>query len=440
MRPIYTGWLLALLLSMAAFWPTVVQATHVRAGEIIVRRIPNPTSGSSLTYEITLTAYYDFQNGRVAADAADRVLFCFGDGNQYEVERVRPVRFLNAATTINVYRTTYTYAAGGAYAISARIVNRNEFTRNYNGGVNTQEFNFFVTTTIFANDQLGLNSNPVLLNAPVDTARIGQRYCHNPAAFDPDGDSLSYRIAIPQRAQDGESSTSVGACRSLPLPAYVLPNLIGAPGRTEAGTSGATFTVNPRTGDVCWDAPAEAGQYNYAFIIQEWRQGVLIGEITRDVQVIVIDSPNKRPLIDPLTDVCAEAGSLITQPIRVVDPDGHRLVVQGFGGPFNRTAEGQPLGASEAIAPDYATLTPPGGGQPSPASSSFRWQTNCLQLREEPYQITIRASDQPPRSQGASLVSYQSFQVQLVGPRPLGLVARPLTGAANSSGRAIQLS
>ncbi|MBO0953370.1 gliding motility-associated C-terminal domain-containing protein, partial [Fibrella sp. HMF5405] len=173
-----------------------------------------------------------------------------------------------------------------------------------------------------------------------------------------------------------------------------LPSDVISPGRTEAGTSPASFSVNAKTGDVCWDAPMEAGQYNYAFIIQEWRNGVLIGEITRDVQVIVIDATNKRPLIDPIADVCAEAGTLVTQNIRVVDPDGNRVIVLGYGGPFNRSADNVVYNPS-IIPPAFATLTPNGTAQNSPATSVFNWQTNCAQLRQEPYQITIKANDIP---------------------------------------------
>ncbi|HEX9958213.1 MAG TPA: gliding motility-associated C-terminal domain-containing protein, partial [Fibrella sp.] len=263
MRATYTGWLLALLLGISLLLPHALQATHVRAGEITTRRLP----GNGLRYEITLTAYYDIIGGSGAAQAAENVQFCFGDGTPFrDVPRLLPIRSLNRGTSINIYRVEYTYPGPGVYAISARVVNRNDGTRNIQNGA-SQNVNFFVTTTISANAALGLNSNPILLNPPVDTARIGQKYCHNPAAYDPDGDSLAYRIAIPQYSADGSP------CRSFAVPQYQLPNQIQAPGRTEAGTSPSSFSVNSRTGDVCWDAPVEAGQYNYAFIIEEWRNG-----------------------------------------------------------------------------------------------------------------------------------------------------------------------
>ncbi len=422
----FTGWRLALLLGVGLLVPHLAQATHVRAGEITTRRLP----GDGLRYEITLTTYYDIEKGFSAAAVADKALFCLGDGVSFTVDR-NSIRPLNRATTINIYRTIYTYAGPGVYPISARIENRNDLTRNIKNG-SSQNVNFFVTTTISANTALGFNTNPILLNPPVDSARIGQKYCHNPAAFDPDGDSLSYRRAIPQFSTDGAT------CRSLNVEQYQFPNEVLAPGRTEAGGSPSTFTVNSRTGDVCWDAPVEAGQYNYAFVIQEWRNGVLIGEIVRDVQVIVIDATNRRPLIDPIADICAEAGSLISQTIRVTDPDGNRVVVRGFGGPFNLSPDN--ISFDPAIVPPaFASLNPVSGiSQPSPSSSTFSWQTNCTQIRNLPYDITIKATD-VLTNRSVSLSSYATFGVRLIGPRPQNLTARGAT-VGNASGRAIVLN
>ncbi|RYF72969.1 MAG: gliding motility-associated C-terminal domain-containing protein, partial [Cytophagaceae bacterium] len=253
MRASYTGWLLVLILGTCLLIPSVVQASHVRAGEITTRRVAG--SGAGITYEITLTAYYDIANGRLAAEQATFATFCFGDGTSINVDRIS-IRPLGRGTTINVYRTTYTYPGPGVYSISAQLINRNGGTRNISNG-GSAEYSFLVTTTISANTALGFNSNPILLNPPVDSARIGQKYCHNPAAYDPDGDSLAYKIAIPQY------STQNVPCRSFAVPQYQFPADVISPGRTEAGTSPASFSVNSRTGDVCWDAPMEAGQYNY---------------------------------------------------------------------------------------------------------------------------------------------------------------------------------
>ncbi|GAB3918260.1 gliding motility-associated C-terminal domain-containing protein [Larkinella terrae] len=404
-------------------------ATHVRAGEITTRRI----SSTALTYEITLTVYFDIRpgptGGLVAARAQNDVNFCFGVGNQMRrVPRVAAEsRNINSNTSINIYRTTYTYPGPGNYDISCTITNRNEGTRNIPNSIQT---NFKLRTTIVVNAGLGLNSTPVLLNPPLDSARVGQKWCHNPAAFDADGDSLAYRLYTPSGKlnENDESSCELGF-----VAGYADPTTIGLNRVNEANTGPATLTVNAITGDVCWDAPAEVGQYNIAFIVEEWRDGVKIGEIVRDVQIIVTPSINKRPELKVPEDLCVEAGTLIQQTITATDPDGNRIEVTGFGGPFNKGPDNSTI---QLVAPPAATLTPT-GFQNSPATSNFRWQTNCAHVRAEPYDVIFRVVDQPRGVGQTQLATLESFRIRIYAPKPQNLTARP---TADPAGRAIVLN
>ena len=171
-------------------------ATHLRAGEITARRV----SATSLTYRVTLTTYTDQINGLQANEAQNNVTFYFGlSSNQnisYEVSRKRRV-LINSSTMLNVYDTLFTFPAAGRYTISCGIPNRNANTINLPQP--SDQISFFVESTIFINSSIGLNSTPVLLNVPIDSAAVGARYIHNPGAFDVDGDSLSYRLTIPKR-------------------------------------------------------------------------------------------------------------------------------------------------------------------------------------------------------------------------------------------------
>ncbi|QJW88604.1 gliding motility-associated C-terminal domain-containing protein [Spirosoma taeanense] len=421
MRLVYTVGLIALFLG-AVLRPTVSRATHVRAGEITTRRLPGP----SLTYEITLTTYYDEQTGKQAADDANRYTFCFGDGTTAEVERTIR-RFINGRTSsVNVYRTTHTYPGPGAYTIGVQIPNRNKGTKNLPPPGNSDQITFYVSTTILINAALQVNSTPVMLNPPLDSARVGQKFCHNPAAYDADGDSLAYRLSKPQ-----EGITN--SCRSRFIPAYLDPTSFSR--SSEAGST-PTFTINPQTGELCWDAPGEEGQYNFAFIVEEWRNGILIGEITRDMQIIVVDRPNKRPQIQG-GELCVEAGTLIQRAITATDPDGQPVIITAYGGPFNVNSEGIPFpNGQNIVAPPFARLINGGIPQAQPASATFSWQTNCNQVRTEPYDITFKATDVPPRGTPA-LVSFATLRVRIVGPSVKNLTARP---TATASGRAIQLN
>ncbi|HEU5290812.1 MAG TPA: hypothetical protein VFU05_09235, partial [Cyclobacteriaceae bacterium] len=68
----------------------------------------------------------------------------------------------------------------------------------------------------------------------------------------------------------------------------------------EAGNGPPTFSIDPIDGTLTWDAPGNAGEYNVAFIVKEWRkingQWIEIGFVRRDMQIIVIaDCRNERP-------------------------------------------------------------------------------------------------------------------------------------------------
>jgi gliding motility-associated-like protein len=420
MKTYFLPFLWVLLLGILAI--TETQATHLRAGEITTRRI----SSTSLTYEVTMTTYHDEIGGRTASDQQDPSYFCFGIGNAVAVPR-RSRTIINRATTANTYVATFTYPGPGTYRITCTITNRNENVRNIPSSIQTS---FQLQTTIVVNAALGLNSTPVLLNPPLDSARIGQKWCHNPAAFDADGDSLAYRLYVPS----GRIADEQGNCTLRSVAGYSDPTAIGVNRINEAGTGPATLTVNAITGDVCWDAPAEQGQYNIAFIVEEWRDGVKIGEIIRDMQIIVTPSTNRRPAIVVPNDLCVEAGTLIQQTITATDPDNNRLELSAYGGPFNVGPDGTtPI---NIISPQFATFAPK-TAQNSPASGAFRWQTNCAHVRAEPYDVVFRVIDLPRTAGQTQLATLESFRIKIYAPQPQNLTARP---AADPAGRAILLN
>ena len=422
MRLLYIVGLFGLFL-VALLRPSVSQATHVRAGEITTKRI----SKTSLTYLVTFTAYYDESKGKPAADLAENTTICFGDGVTADVKRIPRVYINGRTSSINTYTVVHTYPGPGTYTISTIVQNRNEGTLNLPPPSRSQEIPFFVSTTILINPSLLTNSTPVMLNPPLDSGRVGQKFCHNPAAFDVDGDSLAFRLSVPK------TSVTVPGCVGKDIPVYQDPTRFS----TASETGGApTFSINAKTGELCWDAPGQAGQYNFAFIIEEWRNGVLIGEITRDMQIFVSDSKNQRPLLQPIPDVCVEAGTLINQPLSATDPDNQPLTITGFGGVFNLGPDRKPLAPGELIQPPYAQLLNGDTPLSPPATATFRWQTACEHIRLALYDATFKVTDLPPKPTPA-LVSFQTFRILVVGPTIKNITARPTAGP---NGRAVLLT
>ena len=191
------GLVLLLSLAVQSAW-----ATHIRAGEITARRI------SGLTYEFTITTYTDTDGGRNANDQQVDVPICFGDGSGIfrapRVPTVRTIVDIGNSTARNTYKIIHTFNAAGAYPVSVVIENRNAGTVNV-GRSDSDQISWFVETVLLINPTIGQNTTPVLLNPGVDfTAVVGQRFIHNPGAFDAEGDSLSFRLNISKQGVNRE--------------------------------------------------------------------------------------------------------------------------------------------------------------------------------------------------------------------------------------------
>ncbi len=414
---------LLLIIGLGAL-PHTAEATHVRAGEITARRISN----TSLTYELKFTGYYNMDSeGINAARGTTYVDFWItGDPQYRRTPRVGDLAGMidvGNQTTRNEYVLIYTFAAPGTYGISLGIDNRNNNILNI-GPAPTNQRNFFIQTFLNINAGLGMNRTPVLLNSPIDLAAIGQRYIHNPGAFDADGDSLAFRLHRPLETLDnGKTSTNMD---------YRHPNLVTPLGPKEDGTFPAVFSIDAITGDLIWDAPSVAGFYNIAFVVEEWRNGNKIGEIVRDMQIIVEDAPNNRPELERPPDLCIEAGTSVQYTVRASDKDANVLTLTSSGGVYHDLLVALPLATFTA-----ATQNPLGT-----ATGLFSWQTSCEHIRDEMYEVTFKVEDGPgPGSPNPGffkkLVDMVNLRIKVYAPAPKNLRSEPV---ADASGRAFRLT
>ncbi len=362
-------------------------ATHLRAGEITARRLC-PTR----EFEITITVYTDIGPNITARFGGG--LLDFGDGSDpVEVPIIENPVDLGNDVGFNQFVIRHTYPANGQFTISYTEPNRNEGILNMSNSINTM---FHLETKIFIEVSIGCNDTPVLLVPPIDRGCVGSTFFHNPGAFDPDGDSISYEFVIPKREA------------GLDVFDYVFPQEVPPVGTNEDGTGPATLNLRTDNGDIIWDAPALPGEYNIAFIVTEWRKinGITfqLGSVTRDMQIIIEDCDNERPELMVPADVCIVAGDTVQGTVNGMDPDGHPILMEAFGGPF----EIEPVAT---IMPD-----PQDGFQPSPGSLLFEWETDCGHVRAQPYQVEFKITDNPP--EGPSLVEFGSWFITVLGPAP----------------------
>ncbi len=393
------GILLGLLIMMG----TQAWATHLRAGEITVERV----SCTALTFRITITVYTNTGSEiRFGGGLLD-----YGDGTAPHVtpeieNTLRPELGPNIGTVS--YTTTHTYAGIGRYIISYLEPNRNAGILNMFNSVETR---FYMETQINIDPFLGCDNSPKLLVPPIDKACTGAAWYHNPGAYDPDGDSLSYELTIPKKEKDIEVNN------------YRDPNVREFYDRiglvygqsNEDGTGPPTFDINPITGTLIWDAPGAPGEYNIAFIVRSWRKisGIWInqGYVVRDMQIIVEDCDNDRPELTVPPDICVEANTVINADIFGTDPNYDKVKIEVFSQIIN-----PPF-------PNPATFTPANGtwqttSPTQQAKLSFTWNTTCLHVKDQPYQVVFKITDEPPQGKGAKLVQFKTWNIKVVGPKP----------------------
>ena len=366
-RSVYIGFFLFLSVNLFA--------THNRAGEITYRHV------GGYTYEFTITTYtYLYSSVRRA-----ELPVSWGDGTSSIVPILNPpghVLLPNTDYLKNTYVATHTFPGAGVYEILMEDPNRNQGVNNIPNSVNVI---FSIKTTMLIGSDIGSNNTPILLNPPIDKAAKGHIFIHNPAAYDPDGDSISYTI-----------TTCTGA-GGQPIEGYVLP----------AATDTLLIT---KTGDLTWITPAQIGVYNIAIWVEEWREGLIIDRIARDMQIDVYETDNNPPVNSTISDTCLLAGDTLNIYITATDADNDQMIQEMVGGSFQ-----------VAQSPAIFEVDSSGYGY---IYSHYTWATNCTHARHQPYNMVLKTTDV---NDDINLVDLTSFNIKVLHRAPEGLEAFPGT-------------
>ena len=374
---------LRLLLAFLALLPAVVSATHNRAGEIIVEASGCDSPSDQLTACATIITYTETAQTEVDRDS---LLLNWGDGTSQMIGRtnITPVA---PGIQRNEYALCHRYPAFGRYVLSFQDVNRVRNVRNIPGSVNIP-FSVFTSFSLVNPILNGCNSTPELTQDPIDNACIGSVWTHNPGAFDIDGDSLAFEFTVPSFAP------------RTPISNYVLPNAV-------SGSSGS-LTIDPQTGQITWDTPSVTGEYNLAFLVKSFRNGIPLDTLVRDMQIFVADCSNEPPVIELAREqICVVAGEVVEFDVVATAPinEDQDVTLSASGRPFQ-------------LPTNPATFTPvTSGPQPDPVRKTFRWQTTCEDISNQEYFVVLRAVDTgDPRPDG--LATLRTVSIKVVAPPP----------------------
>jgi len=364
-------------------------ATHNRAGEITYKQL------NELSFEVTITTYTKTSSSQADRDSLN---LCWGDGFCEWVPRNNgPIVGGNHTgeplpndIKRNTYVSRHTYPGRFTYIVSMTDPNRNGDILNVNFP-NSIQIPFHLSTKIvILNTQFqGTNDSPILLEPPIDNGNVGQPFIHIPNAFDAEGDSLNFEFIVPRK----DTFTDVDDYK---YPDEIVP-----------GPMNQIF-LDEKTGEFRWFNPQKKGEYNIAFLITEYRSGIPISCIIRDMQITILEEDNRPPEIETIDEICVVAGDTIDFDVIASDPDTGQLVrLTTTGGPYQ-------------VTPSPATFTVAPGYQPSPLTGKFVWATTCEHIQDQFYQVVFKAEDNYLNGNGDSAIlsTQKTVRIKVVGPPP----------------------
>ncbi len=286
----------------------------------------------------------------------------------------------------------HTFSADGIYTVSYREFNRNNGIINISSSAGTP---FYVESSLLVSLGSGCNQTPLLTVPPIDRACTGQAFFHIPGSVDPEGDSLHYSLVIPKSSRDSEVAD--------------YQSLLEFSSENEEGGQ-PQFFIDPSTGLLQWDAPGMTGEYVIAIRIDEYRKTgnstTWVGSTIRDMQILVNDCANRRPLIAPPLDTCLSAGADFNHPLYASDPDNDLMKIELFG---------------ELGFLDNLTTNIPDDFFPGPTQTfEVSWQPECDDLRQGSYVLVFKITDQSSTNSDnhIPLSSFVTWKINILTPAP----------------------
>lgn len=300
--------LLFLLVFLLSFVKTT-KATHAAGGELLYSWI------SDSTYKITFKFYRDC-NGIPEPTYFDCyfINMCTGVCGTFQLNKVTGTNGQEVSTGCPGYPSTCNggtlpgyreWIYEGVKTLSSRCnywkFFINESARN--GAINnltspgTQSL--YVEATL-NNDYAQGNSSPYFTVKPVPYVCVNSQFNFNNGAIDVNGDSLSFSIIQPR---SGSTNCNIPTT-DITFSNSALYNLTNNPISTAN-----TFTINPISGQISF-IPDIQQIGVITVLVKEYRNGVLIGTVMRDMQIIVKSCNNPTPTLD--IDVPTIVGGVYT--------------------------------------------------------------------------------------------------------------------------------
>lgn len=283
----------ALTLALAAF-SLVVNATHLIGGELYY------TSTGDGQYDITLKVYRDCNpNTNTNNQGFDPTveIAAYLPGGLYFGSISIPLGIVTdvpavvndpcltpppeICVEVGEYNGTFTLPSGmGGYTLTYQRCCRSPIVQNL---ALPNEQGLTCTVTVPDTDDTGPNSSPRFTQLPPIALCLGEDIVIPHPATDPDGDVLTFDLAAPYTG--GSTFQPIPAPPTAPPytnvtwePGYSVTNMIDAAPALAVDASIGTVTLTPTL----------QGSYVVGLRVREWRNGVQLSEVIRDVRFDVV--------------------------------------------------------------------------------------------------------------------------------------------------------
>ncbi len=252
---------------------------------------------------------------------------------------------------------------------------------------NSSTGNSLYVEAFLNNTVAGQNSSPTFTNIPVAFVCSNQAFTFNHGVVDINGDSLAYSFIAPKRS----STVDVGF-----LAGFSATNWL---------SSSPPVAISPTTGDITM-TPTLIGQVAVcAVLVREYRNGVLIGSVIRDMQFWVSNcNPNVLPTASGIngtsnfsTVICPGSNTCFT----INSNDAN------IGQHITMTST-----ATTAIPGSTFTVANQGGASPTYPVGTFCWSPTAADARDQPYTFTVMVKDD-----NCTFNAFQIYSYSIVVPR-----------------------
>ena len=295
-----------ILIILMLFALSQAYATHIVGGQLFITENP----GNYYNYNLGLTMYFDALNGNPGAEDPFVTIYVFRKRDNQSVGYLQAPKIERKSVTytnplcgissLETYMITYSSNLrlegtdfsdpGGYYMVWDRCC-RNGTITNIKAPGDAGSLFYLEFPALFKNNANFKNSSPVFPPIKGDYACVNSPFFFDFGGTDADGDSLTYTLITPMQGFSDKNNPSVQARGSSNYPrltwidGVTVDNVIPGP---------KPLTVNKNTGMLSV-TPGSVGLYVFAVQVDEYRNGVKLGSLTRDFQLKVVDCPKMDP-------------------------------------------------------------------------------------------------------------------------------------------------